>query len=100
MLIELVGVLHAQFAEWGMAARYGGEAFAVLMPDTPLAQAELQCQYLREAVAHLPTGLPVTVGIELAAHRPGESAQDTLRRADAALYQAKAQGRDCVVVAG
>nr|WP_228114581.1 diguanylate cyclase [Stenotrophomonas sp. MYb238] len=48
----------------------------------------------------MPTGLPVTVGIGLAAHRPGESAQDTLRRADAALYQAKAQGRDRVVLAG
>jgi diguanylate cyclase (GGDEF)-like protein len=82
-----------------MAARYGGEEFVILMPRTPLAQAELQCQYLRQAVAHLPLGLPLTVSIGLASQQPGESAQDMLRRADAALYQAKAQGRDRVVVA-
>ncbi len=100
VLTELAGVLRAHSAGRGMAARYGGEEFVILMPDTPLPQAELQCQYLREAVAHLPMGLPVTVSIGLAAHRPGESAQETLRRADAALYQAKAQGRDRVVAAG
>lgn len=100
VLVELAGVLRAQFAGRGMAARYGGEEFVILLPDTPLAQAELQCQYLREAVAHLPMGLPVTVSVGLAAQHPGESAQETLRRADAALYQAKAQGRDRVVVAG
>ena len=100
VLVELAGVLRAQFAGSGMAARYGGEEFVILLPDTPLAQAELQCQYLREAVALLPMGLPVTISLGLAAHRPGESAQETLRRADAALYQAKAQGRDRVVVAG
>ncbi|WP_409475632.1 diguanylate cyclase [Stenotrophomonas sp. Y-13] len=100
VLVELAAVLRAQFAGRGMAARYGGEEFVILMPDTPLAQAELQCQYLRQAVAHLPLGLPVTISIGLATQRAGESAQETLRRADAALYQAKAQGRDRVVVAG
>ncbi|KQO02262.1 MULTISPECIES: sensor domain-containing diguanylate cyclase [Stenotrophomonas] len=100
VLVELAGVLRAHFAGRGMAARYGGEEFVILMPDTPLAQAELQCQYLREAVAHLPMGLPVTISIGLAVQHAGESAQETLRRADAALYQAKAQGRDRVVVAG
>lgn len=99
VLVELAGVLRAQFAGCGMAARYGGEEFVILMPRTPLAQAELQCQYLRQAIAHLPLGLPLTVSIGLASQQPGESAQDMLRRADAALYQAKAQGRDRVVVA-
>lgn len=99
VLVELAAVLRAQFAGCGMAARYGGEEFVILMPRTPLAQAELQCQYLRQAVAHLPLGLPLTVSIGLASQQPGESAQDMLRRADAALYQAKAQGRDRVVVA-
>ncbi len=100
VLVELAGVLRAQFGGRGMAARYGGEEFVILMPRPPLAQAELQCQYLRQAVAHLPLGLPLTVSVGLAAQHPGESAQETLRRADAALYQAKTQGRDRVVVAG
>lgn len=99
VLIELASVLRAQFAGRGMAARFGGEEFVILMPDTPLQQAELQCQYLREAVRLLPIGLPVSVSIGLAAHRPDETSQDTLRRADAALYHAKHQGRDQVVLA-
>ncbi len=100
VLNELAGVLRAQFAGRGMAARYGGEEFVILMPGTPLQQAELQCQFLRESVSLLPIGLPITISIGLVAHCAGETPQDTLRRADAALYQAKAEGRDRVVVAG
>jgi diguanylate cyclase (GGDEF)-like protein len=100
VLTELAAALRAQFAGRGMAARFGGEEFVILMPETPLAQAELQCQYLRETVSMLPVGLPVTVSIGLAAHRPGETTQQTLQRADAALYQAKHQGRDRVVLSG
>ncbi|KRG38388.1 diguanylate cyclase [Stenotrophomonas pictorum JCM 9942] len=99
VLTELADVLRAQFAGRGMAARFGGEEFVILMPGTPLHQAELQCHYLREAVRLLPIGLPLSVSIGLAAHRAGETPADTLRRADAALYQAKAQGRDRVVLA-
>jgi len=99
VLTELAAALRAQFAGRGMAARFGGEEFVILMPETTLQQAELQCQYLRESVGLLPVGLPITVSIGLASHRPGETPQDTLRRADAALYQAKHQGRDRVVLA-
>lgn len=99
VLTELASVLRAQFAGRGLAARFGGEEFVILMPDTPLQQAELQCQYLRESVGLLPMGLPISVSIGLAAHRAGETPSDTLRRADTALYQAKHQGRDRVVVA-
>ena len=100
VLIELAAVLKAQFAGRGMAARYGGEEFVILLPDTPLAEAELQCEYLRQSVRRLPMGVPVTISVGLAAHQAGESPTDTLHRADAALYRAKAEGRDRVVVAG
>lgn len=100
VLTELAAVLHSQFAGSGMAARYGGEEFVILMPETPLQQAELQCQHLLESVARLPVGFPVSISVGLAVHRANESSQETLRRADTALYQAKAQGRDQVVVAG
>lgn len=99
VLIELATVLRTQFSGRGMAARYGGEEFVILMPGTPLNQAQLQCEYLRESVSLLPIGLPITISIGLAVHRPGDSPQETLRRADAALYQAKHQGRDRVVLA-
>ncbi|WP_305804474.1 sensor domain-containing diguanylate cyclase [Stenotrophomonas sp. YIM B06876] len=99
VLTELADVLRAQFAGRGMAARFGGEEFVILMPDTPLHQAELQCHCLREAVRLLPIGLPISISVGVAVHRRGDSAGQTLHRADLALYEAKRQGRDRVVLA-
>ncbi|WMJ68464.1 sensor domain-containing diguanylate cyclase [Stenotrophomonas sp. 24(2023)] len=96
VLAELGVLLRSHFAGHGLAARYGGEEFVALMPGTGLHEAELQCEFLRMAVAELPLGFPVTVSIGVAAHRPGDSIDQTLARADAALYRAKAGGRNRV----
>lgn len=99
VLAELARLLRAHFAGQGLAARFGGEEFVVLMPGTPLRTAELQCDFLRVAVADLPLGIPLTISIGVAAHRPGDSIEQTVARADAALYQAKREGRNRVVCA-
>ena len=99
VLAELGVLLRAQFAGRGLAARYGGEEFVVLMPDTELRTAELQCDFLRMAVADLPLGFPVTVSIGVAAHRPGDTVDQTVARADTALYKAKGNGRNRVETA-
>lgn len=97
VLAELARLLRAHFAGHGLAARFGGEEFVVLMPDTSLVTAELQCDFLRMAVADLSLGIPLTISIGVAAHREGDSVDQTLARADAALYQAKREGRNRVV---
>lgn len=97
VLAELARLLRAHFAGQGLAARFGGEEFVVLMPDTALATAELQCDVLRMAVADLPLGIPLTIRIGVAAHHHGDTVEQTLARADAALYQAKHQGRNRVL---
>lgn len=97
VLAELARLLRAHFGGHGLAARYGGEEFVVLMPDTPLATAELQCDFLRMAVADLPLGIPLTISIGVAAHHHGDPVEQTLARADGALYQAKREGRNRVV---
>ncbi|QHB70766.1 diguanylate cyclase [Stenotrophomonas rhizophila] len=97
VLAELSRLLRAHFAGQGLAARYGGEEFVVLMPDTTLGTAELQCDFLRMAVADLPLGIPLTISIGVAAHRHGDAVEQTLARADAALYRAKHEGRNRVV---
>jgi diguanylate cyclase (GGDEF)-like protein len=99
VLAELGVLLRAQFAGRGMAARYGGEEFVVLMPDTDLRTAELQCDFLRMAVADLPLGFPMTVSVGVAAHKAGDNVDHTLARADAALYRAKHEGRNRVLLA-
>ena len=64
-----------------------------------LAQATLQCEYAREAVAFASQALPVTISIGVSAHRPADTVGEWLQRADAALYAAKRGGRDRVQAA-
>lgn len=82
--------------------RIGGEEFLVVLPDTPVDAAEQVGQRLRANVEALrwtdiAPDLQVTVSLGIAALHPDDSGlPDLLRRADAALYRAKAAGRNAV----
>jgi diguanylate cyclase (GGDEF)-like protein len=84
-----------------VAARIGGEEFALLLPDTTLdgalrVAAKVHAALRAQAIAHAgsPAGGRVTVSIGAALARPGESADAFVARADAAAYAAKNAGRD------
>lgn len=85
--------------------RLGGEEFLLLLVDTPLAgarrAAEKLCAQVAAEAFHLPRDqtAQVTVSIGVAAFNGHPDYQTLLRRADAALYQAKHAGRNGVVVA-
>jgi len=91
------------------AARFGGEEFVVLMPETGLAMAGEVAERLRASIAALrleaddgsPIALTISVGVAIAAPRgQAETPSSLLLRADRALYRAKAEGRNRVVRAG
>jgi diguanylate cyclase (GGDEF)-like protein len=98
-------VSHARQRAGDLAARYGGEELAVLLPHTDLAGAVAVAEKMRQGVnglriAHAgnPAGI-VTISAGVAAFVPtrgGGCAQDLLAAADAALYAAKSGGRDRV----
>ena len=82
-----------------LVGRIGGEEFAIALPFTRLPDAMKRLQQLRQQVAELP-GAPVRVTVSggLAdLHSPDDSLGDALKRADAALYRAKAAGRNQIL---
>lgn len=81
--------------------RYGGEEFVVVLNGTDKPGAQLLAERIRRNVEALlftsPEGLSVTLSLGVATLGKEESAQNLLKRADAALYQAKEAGRNQVV---
>ena len=84
--------------------RVGGEEFAVIMPDTDLESARLAAERLRstfEAIKFSPApGLEIhcSVSIGVTHYQQYEKFTSLMRRCDAGCYQAKHQGKNCVVV--
>ena len=86
-------------------ARFGGEEFALMMPGASLENATAAAERIRRALetkrwALGPTGGPVgpiTASFGVAVLRAGETGEDLIKRADDRLYQAKSQGRNCVM---
>nr|WP_314477691.1 GGDEF domain-containing protein [uncultured Pseudomonas sp.] len=82
-------------------ARFGGEEFVLLLPGTAPAEALRVVETMRLAVEACPfhfkgERVVVSTSIGLSAFRPGEVADQVLKRADAALYRAKELGRNRV----
>jgi diguanylate cyclase (GGDEF)-like protein len=87
-----------------LLGRFGGEEFAILLPSSTAKQARLIAERIRERVGasgQVPPAFPCTVSIGVAASMTaGDTIEEMINRADAALYAAKAAGRNCVAVAG
>ena len=89
------------------AARFGGEEFVVLLPDTPSAGAHKLAEQIRRTVERLKikradkneTVENITISLGVACYRVGESIADLLARADQALYASKHGGRNRVTLA-
>ena len=102
LLVETVG---DNLRKVDIFGRYGGEEFAVVMPETNLDQAILAAERLRQIIASLSINLPgisfqITTSIGLAFKGDSEdiSLELLINRADEALYRAKHQGRNRVCV--
>jgi diguanylate cyclase (GGDEF)-like protein/PAS domain S-box-containing protein len=100
VLRVVAAVLAASVREQDIVARFGGEEFAVVLPNTDLEAATRVAEHLRRACGQadgLTTGLTVSIGV--AAYASGDSEATLIGRADEALYASKAQGRNRVTAA-
>jgi diguanylate cyclase (GGDEF)-like protein len=111
VLRELAQRIETQVRASDVAARYGGEEFVVILPNIDSAAGVRLAERIRGAVAETPIALPngdetmITASIGISEVRPAKDADDLktladslVARADVALYSAKSDGRDCVVV--
>jgi diguanylate cyclase (GGDEF)-like protein len=102
VLSSFAEVLQGRIRGIDLAARLGGEEFAILLPETDAAGAEALAENLRLAVANLvvPIGaehVQVTASFGVAAFPESNSADELMTAADLALYSAKRHGKDRVV---
>lgn len=103
VLRRIAAMLKQQSRAVDVVARWGGEEFVILLPETTLSAAAEACERLRQKLAQLDfselaPGLTMTVSIGLTTNDKLELPQ-MLLNADRALYQAKRTGRNRLVIA-
>jgi diguanylate cyclase (GGDEF)-like protein len=104
VLKYIVNQLKDRIREADELGRWGGEEFMILCPETQLAEAKLLARRLCDELSGNPMKLigkqlVVTASFGVSLYQPGEVLDHCLKRTDYALYEAKAKGRNCVVVA-
>ena len=104
LLCAVARTLLGALRDTDTCARWGGEEFLVLLPETQSAGAYVIAERLRGSVETLreewmPETLRPTMSIGLAQHEPKTPYNATIKRADDALYRAKSQGRNRIETA-
>lgn len=100
VIAAFASFLRAATTKRHLAGRIGGEEFAVLLPGANLLAAKLFAEGVRTGFSaggsEVPLGIRVSASFGVAEAGAGETMRELLARADAALYAAKNDGRDCV----
>src|SRR5581483_1466050 len=104
VLRQVSNILAQQVRKSDIVCRYGGEEFAIIVPETIAANAAKLAEKLRATVAAwyfpgVPRPVTISAGVA-AAHEHGLTRDQIVKTADEALYAAKQAGRNSVMLAG
>lgn len=99
VLTVIARLLQDQVRETDFAARFGGEEFVLLLPETDLEQASVVAEHIRQRVEacefhYRGERVPITISCGLSQFRDEDTTEQVFARADAALYKAKESGRN------
>ena len=100
VLKHIVNLFRTRLREKDLLARYAGDEFAVLLPDTHADAAQKTANALRKILRQNPyttvtgTEISVTLSIGVSEHKDEDICEELLQNADKALYHAKELGRD------
>jgi len=99
VLIQVAGIVKAMIRKTDILARWGGEEFVLMVPQTDLEGTLALAEKLRLAIAgaNFPGVERMTASFGLAQRISGETYDSWFNRADQALYRAKNHGRNCVM---
>jgi diguanylate cyclase (GGDEF)-like protein len=107
VLIGVAKVIHSTVRDYDIAARFGGEEFALLLPEVDEEQARVLAERLRRAIetatftvptSSAPLRASMSLGIACYPH-DGRTTTELLHSADTAVYAAKTAGRNCTICA-
>jgi len=97
VLAGLGELLNESFSNDAMIVRFGGEEFAIILPQTPIETAKIKAEAIRRKIERLnPVNVPITMSIGIAStiDHPNTNLNELLKLADKALYAAKEGGRN------
>lgn len=99
VLVRLASLVGKRIRRSDVLARWGGEEFIVLLPNTPLAEATEVAEMLRSRIETEPfeTVGTLTCSFGVAVLEENDTSESLLKRVDTLLYEAKWSGRNCVV---
>jgi diguanylate cyclase (GGDEF)-like protein len=104
VLVEIARVLMSCVRNEDICARWGGDEFLILLPETgavnslPVANKILEAMSMTEFKANKP-GIHVTVSIGVCEHRPEQTVQESISRIHQAVLQAKKSGKNRYIIA-
>jgi len=95
-LIKLANLINIHVREIDVFARWGGDEFMILLPNTPLDEAENVAEKFRVLIKneHITPDLDITASFGIAKLNTNEKPEQLVIRTDKALYRAKSEGRD------